>query len=325
MTPRHTNTTPSPAHTPRVTPELNTHQPSESKPRLQPVGAVPSRSPAGELGASRGPHAQLSIHSAADPPRGKVTARHCAQSAGCARSAPALTRQKHTHPHRAPSAVPASPSTPQPGPQAPGTGGSRGGTRIPVLPGIPAPTLAQSPQLSPFPRFKLEYARAHGNPAPCLSASRAGTRAPSPGRAGRRPQAGGSVAAAGTGAPSVGRGPGARRARGLRRPVLPAAPPLWAREQRERVLLESGGGEGRGQDARGIPPAPGAQWQVPWRQPGARYLPQFCCSPSPATSWDLLAAPGSPIREPEGSRTQPVPLQRGPLQDSFWGSPEARD
>lgn len=105
-------------------------------------------------------------------------------------------------------------------------------------------------------------------PPPCQSVSRAGTRAPSPGRAERRPPAGGSAAAAVPGAPSVGLGLGAQRARGLRNPLLRATLLLWAREPPERVLLESGGGAGRG-GAR-TPMGSCQHQQVLWSKPGAR-------------------------------------------------------
>lgn len=81
-------------------------------------------------------------------------------------------------------------------------------------------------------------------PPPCQSVSRAGTRAPSPGRAERRPPAGGSAAAAVPGAPSVGLGLGAQRARGLRNPLLPATLLLWARQPRSGSYWRVGAGRG---------------------------------------------------------------------------------
>lgn len=155
---------------------------------------------------------------------------------------------------------------------------------------------------------------------PCRSASRAGTRAPSPGRAGRWPPAGGSAAAAGTGAPSAPGGPGRAAGRGLRHPVrLRRRSLLWAARPAAGAGLI--GERGRGGAEHGRPWDPGSTRS---REVGANPEPGSVLPRShPCASWDLLTAPGSPTGETEAQRARLVPLQRGRPQESVWGTREA--
>lgn len=117
------------------------------------------------------------------------------------------------------------------------------------------------------------------------------------------------------GAPSVGLGLGAQRARELRNPLLRATLLFWARESPERVLLESGGGAGRG-GAR-TPMGSCQHQQVLWSKPGARLS-------STALPSLRLLGPVDRTRfthrgETEAQWSRLVYLQRSPPQESVWG------
>lgn len=183
-------------------------------------------------------------------------------------------------------------------------------------------------RLSLFPRLEVgASARARArDPPPCRSASRAGTRAPSPGRAGRRPPAGDSAAAAVAGTPSARGGPGRAAAAGTAQPgaACSAAALGPANSQSGSYWRVGWGGAGRGPDVRGILSEP----RVSGRCSGANPEPGSILPPSsPCASWDLLTGsrvPRSPTGETEAQRTRGgAPLQRGRPQESVWGTSEA--
>lgn len=137
---------------------------------------------------------------------------------------------------------------------------------------------------------------------PCRSASRAGTRAPSLGRAGRWPQAGGS-AAAGTGAPSAQVGPECAARAGTAQASAACSAADLSRGAAGAGLIGEWGRGGAGPGRRWGPACTRSRVAGALEPTGSQIPGLVQPRSQTCTSWDLLTALGSPIRETEVQRT----------------------